>query len=139
MTGSSRPALPAARCCPRSSSAFLPELQVSELESLVSLTCSKGVDVARCRDVIEDAVRRARRKGAMLSHLDSGLLLSTLEVRCGIGLYTAVIRLQLAHDPAACMCASDDRCQVRRPHAAIAPAALTVCHVPLRLPLNAAS
>ncbi|KAI3424795.1 hypothetical protein D9Q98_008182 [Chlorella vulgaris] len=53
--------------------------QVSELESLVSLTCSKGVDVARCRDVIEDAVRRARRKGAMLSHLDSGLLLSTLE------------------------------------------------------------
>ncbi|KAL4437332.1 hypothetical protein ABPG75_004471 [Micractinium tetrahymenae] len=53
--------------------------QVSELEALVSMACSKGADPGRCREIIEDAVRRARRKGAMLPHLDSSLLLSTLE------------------------------------------------------------
>lgn len=34
--------------------------QVSELEALVCAACGRGVEAARCRDVIEDAVRRAR-------------------------------------------------------------------------------
>lgn len=54
--------------------------QVTELEELVCVACAKGVEASRCREVIEDAVRRARRKGAMLQHLDSTLLLSTLAV-----------------------------------------------------------
>ncbi|EFN53074.1 hypothetical protein CHLNCDRAFT_137374 [Chlorella variabilis] len=53
--------------------------EVSELEALVAAACARGVDAARCRDVVEDAVRRARRRGSMLPHLDSSLLLSTLE------------------------------------------------------------
>ncbi|KAI7842083.1 hypothetical protein COHA_004278 [Chlorella ohadii] len=55
------------------------QARVSELEALVCAAYGRGVEAARCRDVIEDAVRRARRKGAMLQHLDSSLLLSTLE------------------------------------------------------------
>ena len=55
-------------------------VQVSELEAMVSAACARGVEPARCRDVIEAAVKRARWKGALLPHLDSQLLLSTLEV-----------------------------------------------------------
>lgn len=68
---------------PRRPSPCLPPRQINELEALVGAACSRGVEAARCRDIIEDVVRRARRKGAMLPHLDSALLLSTLEVRWG--------------------------------------------------------
>jgi hypothetical protein len=56
---------------------------VSELEVLVGAAVARGVEATRCRDIIHDAVRRARRKASMLAHLDSSLLLSTLEVRAG--------------------------------------------------------
>ena len=46
---------------------------------------ARGVEPTRCRDIIQDAVRRARRKASMLAHLDSSLLLSTLEVGRGPG------------------------------------------------------
>lgn len=62
-----------------------PQTQVGELEALVNAACCRGVEPARCRDIISDAVRRARRKGAMLQHLDSSLLLSTLEVGGWVG------------------------------------------------------
>ena len=46
--------------------------QVSELETLVCAACSRGVEAARCRDVIEDAVRQARWVGGPCPALRSG-------------------------------------------------------------------